>query len=254
MDNQKDIERSLDEIRSKDRSTMSTARSRRINLEHIPVVNNTEILADVLGNNEAIFKINKTFHKKKRLASQGEGIRPETARSASSGTFTFTSQSSVRRDRHNTTSTSDAYALQAAINKMNATTDRSGVNEGASQYIWDHEAEYDFKDHKEEARARMFNNIKSSSWNEVGLAPFIQKSQKEEKQKSQRNHLLERYRQGDALTSREYAEFAHTSLFLNSYSDTQFIQSVVNQLEPEIVEAVQIRAIYCNNNDVFRGV
>ena len=78
----------------------------------------------------------------------------------------------------------DPYGLQRPTPRANLTT---GVNTSAnedSQYYWDFEAEGEFKTHREESRARLFNNIKSSSWNEVGLGPFIQVSHKGEMQKA----------------------------------------------------------------------
>lgn len=216
---------------------MST--TRRINLEHIPKVNNVEILADVLGHSEAIFKVNNAGRRKRNQIHLGLN---DTTRSTSPRTFIFnTTQSSVQRDHNTTTeSATELLPIQNALSKMNRTVDGAGINEGPSKYVWDYEAEIDFKDHKEEARARMFNEIKSSSWNEVGLGPFIRESYKAEKQKSQRNNLLKRFRKGEALTTREYSEIANTSMLLNSYSDTQFIQGVVNQLDPEIIEAVSL--------------
>ena len=227
----------MEEVRSREKSTLST--TRRINLEHIPSVNNTEILADVLGNSEAIFRVNNSgLRKKKRIDPGSLTNRSEANRSISPGSFFNTTQSSVQRDHNTTAESVDNLPLNNTLIKLNRTLEEPAAKKGASQYIWDYEAEYHFKTHKEEARARMFKEIKSSSWNEAGLGPFIQTSHKEKAQKSQRNHLLERYRKGDTLTIKEYSEVANTSKLLNSHADENFIQEVVDHLDPDIVGAV----------------
>lgn len=231
-------------MRSKDKSMNSS--TRRITLEKIPSVNNAEILADVLGSNDSIFKIGRAYRRNKQnqRTSHGSFALPDNTRSfhspKSSGTFTFNSFRSPRPSRD--------YAQTLTLNTEQSTlenfTRQRELSPGLetatqdSQYIWDYEAESEFREHKEQARARMFNDIKSSSWLEVGMGPFIQMSHKGEKQKSQRNTLLERYRKGEALFIEEHAAVAHTSQLLNSFSDQHFIQSVVNQLDTEVVDAV----------------
>jgi len=244
----------LDDIRSRDKSTTFNS-TRRITIENIPAVNNTEILADVLGNNEAIFRLGKTHRHRKKAEVSTSLSRPDSARSlnapGSARSYYFnTSRLSVPKlnQTQNISTASDPYGLQKSIPKINLTGGGDASVNDESQYTWDYHAEREFKHHKEEARARMFNEIKSSSWNEVGLGPFIQVSHKEETEKSQRNHLLERYKKGEALGIKEYTKIANTSLLLNSYSDTQFIQSIVNQLEPEVIEAVRLFfQLSCNN-------
>lgn len=220
--------------------------SRRITLDHIPAVNNAEILEDVLGSSEAIFKAGKAYRKrmiqqKRQGGSYNRSDSFQTLhspRSSTGGPLNLTTARSLQTSRSQAnfmSGTTSPYGLQIP---QTAHTEESVNRDQASQYIWDYEAENDFKSHKEDARARLFHHIKSSSWNEVGLAPFIQISHKEESQKSQRNHLLERYRKGDFLSTQEFSKIASTSQLLNSNSDKHLIQSVVNQLDPEIVDAV----------------
>ena len=244
MNNQKDIEKSLDEIRTKDKSLNSSGR--RITLENVPSINNAEILADVLGNNDSIFKIGRAYRMRKKLqkSQQGSFAHPDSTCSfhspKGSSVFSFNAFQSPRQSKDFTqtlTLNTEPATGESFSRQYKLPTESESVTTD-SHYFWDHGAESEFREHKEQARARLFNNIKSSSWIEVGLGPFIEVSHKKEKQKSQRNNLLERYRRGEALTIEEYATVSHTSQLLNSYSDQHFIQSVVNQLDSDIVDAV----------------
>ena len=134
----------------------------------------------MLGNSEAIFRLNNFgLRKKKRIDLGSETSRTDANRSISPNAYFNTTQSSIQRDHNITTDSANTLSTQNALSKSNHTLDESAAKKGASKYIWDYASEYDFKNHKEEARARMFSEIKSSSWNEVGLGPFIQTFHKE---------------------------------------------------------------------------
>lgn len=103
---------------------------------------------------------------------------------------------------------------------------------------WSPEKEYFFKLYRDDAKSRLFNKIKSSNWNELGFSPMVQALVKEEKNKLQRDKKLANYMNGDLLTPEEYKLLASTSVTLNKFVDKKYLQTVVNHLDPEVIEAV----------------
>lgn len=141
-------------------------------------------------------------------------------------------------EAHERTSMQHSRSRSAFLVMKNNNPQEKAQESGQTSYVWDGAAERKFKEHKEESRARMYKIVKSSSFNEVAFSPFIVASHMEEKNKVQRETKLQHYREGEVLPSEDYNYLANTSMLLNSCSDKHFIQTVVNNLEPEIVDAV----------------
>jgi len=103
---------------------------------------------------------------------------------------------------------------------------------------WSPQKEHFFKFYRYDAKSRLFNKIKSSNWNELGFSPMVQACIRDEKSKLQRDTKLANYMNGDLLTPEEYKLLASTSVTLNRFVDKKYLQTVVNHLDPEVVEAV----------------
>ena len=216
----------------------------------MPEVNTTQILADVLGQNETTLKMNNRIH---RLHTQSAhnltaGDQQKSPRDSSAphhasthqepkshapvDASTETANETNEKTVHHTQSKS---AFSAANNHSTQDTIEENIQ---TSYVWDGIAERVFKDHKGEARSRMYRDVKSSSFNELALSPFIVASHIEEKNKIQRETKMLHYREGKQLPPEDFNYLANTSMLLNSYSDKMFIQTVVNNLEPEILDSV----------------
>ena len=235
---------------------MSFSSARKISLDNVPSVNNVEILADILGKEDSLFKLGRAHRKRMREGKlhQTSFAQPTSTSSfhsprgskifspRGSEAFTFQTLQSPRLSKDFSRPiplNTEAAATQSSFRVGTSGNESKRASISKSQ-IWDWRAESDFQYHKEQAQALFSKEVKSSSWNEVSLAPFIQASQREETQKSHRNHLFDKYRRGEILTADEYASIAHTSQLLNLHSDQHFIQNVVDQLDPEVIDAVRI--------------
>ena len=105
-------------------------------------------------------------------------------------------------------------------------------------YKWNPEKEEKFINFKTDAKHRLFNEAKSSSWNGVGFAPLIHEFNTIEKNIKHGDALLSRYMNGEALSDNDYKRLAETNILLNSCVDKNFLQKTVNYANPEIFERV----------------
>ena len=112
------------------------------------------------------------------------------------------------------------------------------------EYKWSKEKERVFHVHRINAKARMFNEIDSSNWNDVGFSPLVQASQMDQKTKLQRDTKLAKYMNGDPLTAEEYKYLAQTSRSLNAHIDKRFLQTAVSHLDQETVSAVSTFVLF----------
>jgi len=134
------------------------------------------------------------------------------------------------------TQTSNAPAKETSVSVVHQ--DKPADVDPETLKEWDPSKEETFLQYREDAKSRLFDKIKSSNWNELGFSPLVQASVKDEKSKLQRDTKLASYMNGDLLTPEEYKLLASTSVTLNKFVDKKYLQTVVNYLDPEVVEAV----------------
>lgn len=133
-------------------------------------------------------------------------------------------------------------ATPKATNDINIQANETNIQ--ASETIeWDLYKEKVFRGYREDAKGRLFNMIKSSNCNGLGFSPLVQASQKDEKSVQQREAKLANYMNGDLLTPEEYKLIANTSTTLNKFVDKKYMQTVVNHLDPDVIEAVNILTV-----------
>ena len=106
-------------------------------------------------------------------------------------------------------------------------------------YEWSPTKEVVFQTYRESSKNALYKNTRSSSWNGIGFSPFIQVSQKEEKNKSQRETKMAKYMNGDPLAPEEFKLIANTSALINAHVDKKFFQFIVNHVEPDTLNAVK---------------
>ena len=116
------------------------------------------------------------------------------------------------------------------------------------KYEWSPSKEEIFRTYRETSKTVLHDKIRSSSWNEIAFSPFIQVSQIEEKNKSQRETKINKYINGDLLTPEEYKVIANSSVLLNAHVDKRFFQFIVNNIEPGTLDAVPLFSDLLLNN------
>jgi len=208
QENQNIIETNLEEIRN---STKDMSRSssllKKIRLENIPVIDNIEILQGMLdGKSDNLLKMTKSVKQANR-----------------------TLDSTINSN----TATKESVPIHHHQQEKLAETESTVFNQ------WDPSKEETFLQYREDAKSRLFDKIKSSNWNELGFSPMVQASVKDEKSKLQRDTKLASYMNGDLLTPEEYKLLASTSVTLNRFVDKKYLQTVVNYLDPEVMEAIE---------------
>lgn len=199
----------------------STARSRKlsdkITLDNVPQVSDSATLQKMLDDNKGIIRLSPSRRRsasaKKALICEENNKSPEVKINESPLKLTKTPEP-----------TSDEKI-------------RSARNE---PYDWENNKEETFLTQREMAKSRFSRKAKSSNWNQLGFTTFVQECQNDEKSKQQSETKLAKYMNGDLLTPDEYKLIANSSLLLNEYTDKKFFQTVVNNLDPEIIETVSI--------------
>jgi len=190
---------------SKDISRASSPK--KIMLENIPIIDNIEILQGMLdGQSDNILKMTKNVKNAKRKQNES----------------------------------TDISQLKITTNNNEETDPQPD-----EMREWSPEKERFFMLYRNDAKSRLFNKIKSSNWNELGFSPMMQASLRIEKNKLQRDTKLANYMNGDLLTPEEYKLLASTSVTLNRFVDKKYLQTVVNHLDPEVIEAVRGRNCSC---------
>lgn len=203
----------LEEInKSKDQSTMTSA-DNKITLENVAVVNNFDLLGSILEEGPSKhFRMSKSVKNLQKKTQQLSLITNNNSKPISP------SNNSPRNVFH---------------------TETDSKTPAHEQYTWTERKERTFMSHRTDAKSRLFDKVTSSNWNDLGFSPMIQAYITDEKSKSERDVLLQRYLNGDLLSAEEYRFIASTSVSLNSCVDKKFLQKVVNYINPETINAVK---------------
>ena len=198
---------------------MNLTSSEKITLENIPVVNNLELLGGVLEDDQS--RVFKSTRSVKHSLNKGN--------KSSANSFLISNRGLT------------SPVLKTEPNRDKCLTEREKDDEGnktENHYEWNENKERIFWSHRADAKGRLFQQVKSSNWNDLGFSPLIQAYITNEKSKSERDTILKRYIDGDLLTAEEYKYIATTSTALNSHVDKKYLQKVVNNLDPETINAV----------------
>lgn len=206
----------LEEInKSKDQSTLTSA-DQKITLENVAVVNNFDLLGSILEEGPSKhFRMSKSVKNLQKKTQQLSLITNSKPISPS------------HSPKHPST----------ARNVFHTETDSKPPHE---QYTWTDRKERTFMSHRTDAKSRLFDKVTSSNWNDLGFSPMIQAYITDEKSKSERDVLLQRYLNGDLLSAEEYRFIASTSVSLNQCVDKKFLQKVVNYINPETINALEL--------------
>lgn len=86
-------------------------------------------------------------------------------------------------------------------------------------YRWNEGKEEIFRAHRFDAKQRLYKDVRSSSFNEVGFSPLVQASQMNQKIQLQRDVKLSKYMNGEALSADDLKFLANTSRSLMQFVD-----------------------------------
>jgi hypothetical protein len=217
----------LKEIKLAPETSRNNTSRIKIHLDNIPITNNSELLMDYTRENNDFFFSKKSLrHMKKETKNNNT-------------TLSMTSPST--RAGHSKLETSD-YAFSSCKMNHHEDLEEEKIIENAikKKFNWNDQKETIFKNHRLDAKARLFNETKSSSFTEVAFSPLVQASQIDEKSKLQRDTKLAKYINGDPLSPEEYKFLANTSRSLNSHVDKNYLQTTINHLDSSVLESVLI--------------
>lgn len=103
---------------------------------------------------------------------------------------------------------------------------------------WDEAIEKKYRKAKEEAKSIFWNEVQSSSFDNVGVMHIIQNLTQEQKKKKDRVILLEKYSDGQELSPEEMKFLCDTSKLLNACLDKNYIQRATRLLEEKMINYV----------------
>ena len=103
---------------------------------------------------------------------------------------------------------------------------------------WDEETEKKYRKAKDEAKSIFWNEVQSSSFDNVGVMHIIQNLTREHKKKKDRVALLEKYSDGQELTPEEVKFLCDSSKLLNLCLDKVYIQRATKLLEEKMINYV----------------
>ncbi|CAD8158110.1 unnamed protein product [Paramecium pentaurelia] len=103
------------------------------------------------------------------------------------------------------------------------------------QVIWNNQQEKIFTKQRSQTKQLFTNEIACSNWNDLGFLPILQQMTLNEKKKQQREHILNKYTDGEFLTAQELQFLANTSELLNACLDKEFFQRATNQVNPDLL-------------------
>ncbi|EGR30598.1 IQ calmodulin-binding motif family protein, putative [Ichthyophthirius multifiliis] len=113
-------------------------------------------------------------------------------------------------------------------------------NTGGKENFWDNKKEKQFKQYRLDKKQLYYNEVNSSSWNDVGFLPFVQRYIINMKKQMQRDHLLNKYAEGENLTIEELKLLANTSELLNSCIDKKFMQNAVDIIDEDVISNLEL--------------
>ncbi|CAD8073614.1 unnamed protein product [Paramecium primaurelia] len=103
------------------------------------------------------------------------------------------------------------------------------------EVVWDNQQESIFTKQRSQTKQLFTNEIACSNWNDLGFLPILQQMTLTEKKKQQREHILNKYTDGEFLTAQELQFLANTSELLNACLDRDFFQKAANQVNPDLL-------------------
>jgi len=202
--------------------------SSKIHLDNVPSVNTFDALQRMLDDNRGVIKLTPAKRKFRFQKQQSMNLSvPKIDISQESPKEGQKKESPNRRK-----------SLIIPPPKISKVPEEQQTEEKKEDYQWDIEKEVLFQTYRDSAKNLLSKKVRSSSWNHLGFSSFIQASQREEKSKLKSDTKLARYMSGDLLSAEDYKLIANSSVLLNQYVDKRFFQSVVNKLDPEILDMV----------------
>ena len=202
----------------------------KIFLDNIPSVNTSQQLQRMLDDNRGVIKLTpakRKFRFQKQKSLNLSMPKLDISQDSPKGSQKRASPSARRSSLH--LSPKDFEPPKELIQE-----------EKNEKYEWSPDKEGVFQSYRDSAKNLLSKKVRSSSWNHLGFSSFIQASQKEEKSKLKSDTKLAKYMSGDLLSAEDYKLIANSSVLLNKYVDKKFFQSVVNKLDPQIIEMVSL--------------
>ncbi|KAM3134594.1 hypothetical protein pb186bvf_013236 [Paramecium bursaria] len=106
---------------------------------------------------------------------------------------------------------------------------------------WNDQKEQIFLNQRSSTKQLFTNEVSSSNWNDLGFLPILQQMTLQEKKKTQREHIMNKYDEGEFLTAQELQFLANTSDLLNACLDKEFLQKSTNLINKELLSNMELQ-------------
>lgn len=107
-------------------------------------------------------------------------------------------------------------------------------------FNWTANREKDFQKSRGDAKTKYVKNINVSNWYELAFLPMVQEIHLDFKKLKQRDIKLQKFGEGEALSSEDLKFIVDTSDLLNSCVDRGFLQEAINIIDDEVIRNLEL--------------
>lgn len=107
-------------------------------------------------------------------------------------------------------------------------------------FNWTGNREGEFVKQRADAKQKFVKDINVSNWYELAFSPMVQEINLDFKKLKQRDIKLQKFAEGDALSSEDLKFIVDTSELLNSCVDRQFMQEAVDIIDEEVIHNLEL--------------
>ncbi|CAD8093186.1 unnamed protein product [Paramecium primaurelia] len=131
--------------------------------------------------------------------------------------------------------------MQSIIDELNNLLHKIKKQQKITTNIqWSNEKETDFKVKRNSAKHRLGMLVNSNSFNTIGMGEYIITHDKDKQDQQRREELLFKYDTQQGMTEEELLYLVNTSNLLNKCSNKKLLQTVINQLDSEIISDIEL--------------
>ena len=109
-----------------------------------------------------------------------------------------------------------------------------------SFFQWNKNREECFKETRSRAITNHVKKVKVSNFYQLGFSPMMQEINQDSKKMKQRDLKLQRFAEGNALSSEDLKYIVDTSELLNSCVDREFLQEAIKVIDENVIENLEL--------------
>ena len=113
-------------------------------------------------------------------------------------------------------------------------------NTSASFFQWNSHREASFRETRSRAETNHVNEIKVSNFYQLAFLPMVQEINHDFKKMKQRDLKLQKFAEGNALSSEDLKYIVDTSELLNSCVDRKFLKESIKIIDEKVIENLEL--------------